>query len=335
MGVDHTLLEKALEQIKKNYGQESVRYATEHPEITRIPTGILQLDSIMGGGFPLGRWSHIFGGYSSGKSLISFYLIKNAQQMGYNCAYYDLENQFNKTWASSVGVNVNELLVLDGPIIEEVATKLEGLLGAVNLHIIDSVGMGVSQDELATNADEWRPGISSRAWGKLIRRANNYFDKNENMIVLVNQTREAFGKMGSENPTGGRAVEYASSMSLHFKRSSWLYKDAKGNLTPDGVKTDSMYGDIKPSGIELQARVHKSRVNDPLDTTRFRLEFGTGGKFDENWGLIRSAIFNGIVKRAGAWYTLPDGSKVQGEGGLRAALENNPELVMAAKKAMS
>jgi recombination protein RecA len=334
MTVDHTLLEKALAQIKKNYGDESIRYATEHPEITRIPTGIIQLDSIMGGGFPLGRWAHCYGGFASGKTLVSLHLIKNAQQMGYNCAYYDLENQFNKAWASSIGVNINDLLVLDGPIIEETATKLEGLLGAVNVHIIDSVGIGVSQDELAADADEWRPGISSRAWGKLIRRANRYFDKKENMIVLINQTREAFGKMGAENPTGGRAIEYASSMSLHFKKSSWLYRDSKGNLSTEGAKTESVYGDTKPSGIEMQIRVAKSRVGDPLDSARIRLEFGSGGQFDEVWSLVRSAIFNGLVSRNGSWYTLPDGTRVQGENGLRTAFENNLELAQASRKAM-
>lgn len=334
MSVNHESLNKVIEQIKKNYGVESIRYADSTPKVERIPTGILQLDSVGGGGFPLGRWSHVYGGYSSGKTLVALHLIRNAQERGYTCAFYDLENQFDKDWAESVGVDISKLIVLDGSIIEDVGAKLETLLGSVNVHVIDSIGMGVSQDELATETDEWRPGIQARAWGKIIRRANNYFSKDDNMVIMINQVREAFGKMGGENPTGGRLIEHMSSYSWHFKRSSWLYKDNKGNLSAEGKKTDSMTGDIKPAGIELQARLSKSRVGDPLDTARFRLEFGSGGQFDNVWGLVRSAIFFGIVERNGAWYSLPDGTNVQGENGLRIAIEENNDLANRAKEAL-
>lgn len=334
MPVDVSSLGKALDAIRKNYGEESVRYASNYPEIQKIPTGISALDAASGGGFPLGRWVHAFGGYSSGKTLTCFHLIAQAQKLGYTCAYYDLENQFNKEWASSIGIDIDNLLVLDGPVIEETAEKLEALLGSINVHVIDSVGVGVSQDELAARADEWRPGISARAWGKLIRRTNKAFDKHENMVILINQTREAFGKMfTSEVPTGGRAIEHVSSLSLHFRRSSFLYKDAKGNLAPDGARKDGSEN-ISPSGVELVVKVTKSRVHDPQDEARFRLEYGSGGQFDEVWTLVRSLIFNGIVTRSGSWYMLPDGDKVQGENGLRIAIQEKKELKELARNAM-
>jgi len=333
MGVNPESLDKALDQIRKSYGEESVRYASKYPDVKRVPTGIIELDALTGGGYPLGRVVHKYGGYSSGKTLTSLHLIKEAQREGLTCAYYDLENQFSKKWAASVGVDTDSLLVLDGSIIEEVAEKVEALLGAVNIHIIDSLGIGVSQDELAAKVDEWRPGISARAWGKFVRRTNNSLNE-DNMLVLVNQTRDSIGKMyATETPTGGRQIEHYSSLNLHFKKSSTLYKDLKGNLSKDGLRKDGLE-DIAPSGVELVVKCTKSRVHDPLDSARFRLEFGTGGQFDQTWGLVRSLIFNGIVQKSGSWYELPDGNKVQGDNGLRVAIESDKNLAELAKKAM-
>jgi recombination protein RecA len=334
MSFDENNLEKVLTAIEKKYGKDSIRKAGTVPDVERIPTGIIELDSLMGGGFPLGRWSHVYGGYSSGKTLVTLHLIKEAQKAGYSCAYYDIENQFNREWAESIGVDVDELWLVDGSVIEDTGEKLEALLEAINVHVIDSLALGVSVDELSTSADEWRVGISSRAWGKILRRANNYFDKEKNMVVMVNQVREAFGKMVTETPTGGRQVEHISSMSLHFKRSSWLFADKNGNLSPDATKNKTLHGDTKAAGIELQIKLAKSRLNDPLDSTRIRLEFGTGGQFDQKWSLARAAIFHELVQKNGSWYVLPNGEKVQGEAGLRGYMDENEDFMQAAKNAM-
>jgi RecA/RadA recombinase len=204
----------------------------------------------------------------------------------------------------------------------------------VNIHVIDSLGLGVSVDELSTSADEWRPGIQARAWGKIFRRTNNYFDKEKNMVVMVNQVRQAFGKMVSETPTGGRQVEHISSLSLHFKTSSWLFEDKNGNLSSDTTQNKTLHGDTMAAGIELQIKLVKSRLSDPLSSTRVRLKFGTGGQFDQEWSLVRAAIFHSLVKKSGSWYELPTGEKVQGENGIRLYMQENPEFAIAARNAM-
>lgn len=334
MPVEPSDLDKALDAIRRTYGESNARYASDKPDLERIPTGSLMLDWVTGGGIPMGRWCHFYGGYMSCKSLTCWRVIKNAQAIGKSVALYDTERRFDPVWAERHGVDLSKLIVIEGTEIENIGAKLEVLLGSVNVHVVDSVGASVSVDELAGEVGDWQPGIAARAWGKALRRANARFDHKDNTIILVNHVGEVFGRGGGEAPKGGRFIEYMSSLSLHFKRSSWLFADKHGNLSPDGEKTDSMTKDVSPSGMEFQVRGAKSSVSPPLRPARLRLDFRTM-EFDNTWEQVLAAGYYGVVSRAGAWYTLPDGvTKVQGEAGLRKAILESPDLSSAITEAI-
>jgi hypothetical protein len=64
-----------------------------------------------------------------------------------------------------------------------------------------------------------------------------------------------------------------------------------------------------------------------------RLEFGTGGKFDEIWALSGYAIFSEMVDKAGSWYTLPDGSRVQGESKVRDYIRHDEDFASQIREA--
>lgn|SRR5574338_198191 len=327
-------LDKVLAIIKDKYGDDTVRRGDEEEELIRIPTGIIQLDSLIGGGFPMGRWVHLYGDFGSGKTLTAMHLIREAQQRGLSCIYYNLEKQYSKPWAESIGVDTSRLEVIEGSEIEKTGEKLDALLGVANIHIIDSVGAGAPMDELAARLDEWSMGLASRTWGKVIRRANTRLDRDDNMIVLINQERAVFGKSGGGKPTGGSQIEYASSLTLQFSKSNYLFRDKYGNLSPDGQKIDKETGRITPDGIDFVVSIKKSRVCDPYGSARLRLEFGTGGHFDEVWALGRLAIINGLIERSGSWYTLPGGERVQGESKVKEYIKNNPEFAQKLRELM-
>jgi recombination protein RecA len=327
-------LEKVLATIKKKYGEGDIRYGDQYPDIKRIPTGSLELDAATHGGIPLGRWSHFYGPPGGAKTLTCWNIIKQAQDMGLSCAYYNIEKQFLPQWVERKGIDLSKLHVVDGSIIEEAGAKLESLLGVINVHVLDSLAAAISIDELAGKTEEWKPGIQARAWGKVLRRAQERFDDEENSVIMVNQTRQVFGKMmGSEEPTSGRAVEYISSMSLQFRKSHWLFKDDNGVLSEAGSNTDTFSGDSDPEGMEFQIRVAKSRVCPPHGSARMRLDFETGN-FDAGWELTKAAIYRGIAQRGGSWYTVPGHDKVQGEKKLRELILQNVDLQKTIKKAI-
>lgn len=322
--VDNKEVDKVIAAIKRQYGDSVIRKASDTPNVARIPTGSLVMDWVTGGGFPLGRWCHFYGGYASAKTLTAWHLIREAQNMGLTCAYYNIENQFDKQWAQARGINTDELHVIDKTKIEDVGEIMEALLSVVNVHVIDSIGAAVSSDELAADIRDWQMGLAARAWGKALRRANDRFDNEQNTIVLINHAKDVFGRMGGEEPSGPKLINFYSSLNLHFKRSSWLYYNKSGLLSPDGEKTDSLTGDTEPDGLEFQVRAAKSRIGEPLRVGRFRIDFKTG-EFDDLWVMAKAADYFGLVQKNKSWYSIGE-EKFQGENGLREYIQNNPKF---------
>ena len=278
----------------------------------------------MGGGVPIGRWSHWYGNFGSGKTLTSLKVIKNAQDMGMICALYNVEKRFNKEWAELMGINIDKLILVEGTEIETVGAKMEGLLSVAHLHVVDSIASAVSIDELTSDVEDWHRGLSARAWGKVIRRINNHFDEKENCIILINQVRSNMNYGGGEEPPSGKAIGFASSSSLSFRKSSWLYLDENGNLSPDSPNKQTVTGDTEPHGMEFQVRVDKNTVSTPHRTARMRLDFSTGD-FDKMWDYTRLGIYFGVFERSGSWYSR-NGHKWQGETNLKEAIRQSEEL---------
>ncbi len=329
MAVVHEDYQKVLGAIQKNYKNGSITINQDFANPVRIPTGIIEIDNLTGGGIPMGRYTHIWGGYSSCKTLISLYTIASAQRMGLTCAYYDLENQFDKEWAESVGVDTSpeKLIVVNGSVVEEVCDVLESLLGVVNVHVIDSIGMGVTIPELNADPSQQFMGIVAKTWTAKLRTLNSKFDMKDNAIIMINQSYQSMSPGGGEVPRGGAMIDFVSSLSINTKKSSWLYRNAKGILTKEKT-TDEFSGVANPAGMDILVKLTKNKIAVPkqLGAARLRLEFQSNGKFDEIWTLTRAAIFHNLVATAGSWYTLPNGEKVQGESGIRNYIEENEDF---------
>lgn len=323
MPVDPSKLDASIARIKTAYGDRAISTGEfgDHPP--RISTGNLELDMVTRGGIPIGRWTHMYGGFSSCKTLTCWNVIREAQHMGQTCVYYNAEKQYDKAWVAAKGVDVKKLIVVNGTIIEQLTTKAEELLKVAHLHVFDSLAACVPTDELSAKAEDWQMGLAARAWGKAIRRLNERFDDNENTVIMINQVRDAFGYGGGESPPGGKSVDFISSLSLYFRKSSWLFKDTEGVLDPEASAGATLSGDSEPNGMEFIVRVQKSRVCPPNRSARMRLDFDDG-MFDNLWTLAKAAKHYGIVDVArGGWYTLDDGSKVQGLPKFRAKLASD------------
>ena len=335
MPVDPAMLPRALEAIKNEYGSSSYRMGHEQDPVARISTGNIELDYATNGGIPIGRWTHGYGGYSSCKTLsLAWNTIRRAQEMGMTVAYYNMEKQYDKDWVSKRGVDVKNLIVVEGTTIEGTGAKLEALMGSVHLHVLDSMAVAVSIDALNADVEDWQMGLQARAWGKVIQRVNERFDENENTVVMINQVRDVFGRGGGESPPGGRSIDFISSLSLHFRRSSWLFHDDEGVLDDKGSGDAKLNDDKQPDGMEFVVRVIKSRVGPPLRTARLRLDFTTG-EWDNLFTLAKAAEhFNVVETTSKGRFVLPGGEKIHGKRKLRDAIEADRTLQQKIKQAM-
>jgi recombination protein RecA len=337
MGVRTEDYDEIVAKINKKYG-DSIRRGNDYEIVPRISTGSLELDVAMGGGVPIGRWTRFYGGYHSTKTLTALRVAAESQAMGLTVAYYNVEKQYDAPFAASkMGVETDELTIVEGATIEEIGEKMEALMTVCHVHIIDSCSIAVSEDELNADIRDWRPGLTARAWGKVFRRLNERFDHLANTVVMIDQMRVNFRTNG-EQPAGGRVFDHQSSMSVLFRKGNWIYRTKDGILDDKAAIEKGIDGQAQPSGYDVKCRVEKSRVSRPFRTATMRLDLdklaprSEGDPFDRTWEMVKAATHYGTIKTKGSYYyyTPPGSDEEQaiGQGGkkLRAFIEDNPDI---------
>jgi recombination protein RecA len=327
--VDESNYEEIVNALEKKY-EGTVLRGDEHDVPARIPTGSLELDYITGGGIPMGRYTRMYGGFSSTKTRTCWSIIAEAQSMGLNCVYYDVEKQYHREAVERAGIDPAQLTVVGGTTIEEIGEKLEALMGVAHLHVIDSCSNAVSIDELDADLTAWRPGLMARAWGKVFRRAHERFDQKENTVVLVDQLRTNFGKgHTTEEPPGGKFLNFISSMNLSFRRGKWLWYDKNGYLVEEGANLKTLSGDNEPDGRRIHVRCEKSRVGRPELSAVMQFDL-RNYEFDYDFEYLKAIKHLEWVERKGSWYTFNGNGKgeirKQGDAGLRELLTEVPDL---------
>lgn len=340
MSIDKSNLKVVTGALEKKY-PGSVFRGNQIDDPERIPFSSLGLNFITGGGIPRGRWTRLYGGFSSSKTRNSYDLIANAQKMGLTCVYYNVEKQYMASAAESAGIDTSQLIVLDGSTIEMVGEQMEAMLGVANFHVIDSCSNAVSIDELEADIDAWRPGLMARAWGKVLRRAHERMDRTDNTVVLIDQMRSKIGggKGDNDAPPGGKFLDFLSSNNMNFRRGKWLFFDDHGYLTETGKKKKpkTMSGSPDPEGREIRVRSEKSRTGRPEQSAILHFDM-VNYQFDYEWEYVNALKVYDMVTQKGSWweYEFADGTKekFQGDRGLRELLQDYPDLKSEIEKAV-
>lgn len=310
-------LDSFLKQMNKKHGEGSMMMMGGGGfEVETLPSGIPELDSALGGGFPLGRIMEIFGPESSGKTTISLYMAASAQRHGKNVAFIDLENALDPAFAKDiVGVDIDNLLISQ-PGSAEIA--LEIVLDIVRsgefaLVIVDSVATLIPEAEIKGDMGDSHMGLVARLMSQALRKINQAQTENDSKctVVFINQIREKIGVMfGSPETTpGGRALKFYSSVRLDIR-------SPNGKVLKEGDEV---------VGKQITAKTVKNKVAPPFKSAVFDLMFDTG--IDETRGLFNVALQQGIIVQKGAhYYDGTSGEKLgQGKNKVLVHLEENPE----------
>jgi recombination protein RecA len=75
-----------------------------------VSTGILELDSLIQGGFPVGAVTELVGEECSGRISVALSFLAQITSAGKVCAWIDASNSFNPSSAACVGVDLKRLL---------------------------------------------------------------------------------------------------------------------------------------------------------------------------------------------------------------------------------
>lgn len=308
------VLEQALMQIEKQFGKGSIMKLggnAAQRNIDVIPSGCLTLDIALGiGGIPRGRIIEIYGPESSGKTTVSLHIIAQAQKMGFTAAFIDAEHALDPTYASNLGVDLDNLYVSQPDNGEQALDISEHLVksGAVELIVVDSVAALTPKAEIEGEMGDSHIGLQARLMSQALRKLAAVTSKSNTCIVFINQLREKVGVMfGSpETTTGGKALKFYASIRLDVR------------------KVDQIKDGTEIVGNRTKIKVVKNKLAPPFKVAEFDIVYGKG--ISQTGCILDLAVQLNLVEKLGSWFSY-NGDKIgQGKENAKTYLENNPKI---------
>ena len=266
----------------------------EQLKIKTISSGCLTLDRALGGGFPLGFAVELFGPEGGAKSTIALATCAEAQKLGGVAVYVPVENRVNLNWAKTLGVDIDDLIVLPtyGKSGETILTEVIEILKtqAVMVLVIDSLPgivtsafekKGLDEKTYCGNSALMTDFVNKIMGSGILRQSNT-------CLIGINQVREKIGIMfgNPETTPGGR---------------SWRHLCLQRVRTGRGK--DIMQGD-EPIGCEINFQVIKNQLWKPKISGTFEL-YGEGG-IDVFREVFDLAVYYGFLTQRGAYYYFLD-----------------------------
>lgn len=305
-------LATALEQIEKTYGKGTIMKLGEntHMNVEHISTGSIGLDAALGiGGLPRGRIVEIFGPESSGKTTIALHVIAEAQKLGGEVAFIDVEHALDPVYAAALGVDIDSMLVSQPDTGEQALEITEALVrsGALDVVVVDSVAALVPRAEIDGDMGDSHMGLHARLMSQALRKLAGAISKSNCVAIFINQLRSNIGGYGAaETTTGGRALRFYASVRLDIRRR-------------DAIKIGT-----EIVGNKTEAKVVKNKVAPPFKTAEFDIMYGKG--IFRPGEIIELGIKLEIIKRSGAWISYNDEKIAQGRDNAKMYLAEHPEL---------
>lgn len=306
-------LKAALSQIERHFGKGTVMRMGDREQmaIPTISTGSLGLDIALGvGGLPRGRIVEIYGPESSGKTTLTLQAIAECQKAGGTAAFIDAEHALDPIYAEKLGVNVDDLIVSQ-PDTGEQALEVADMLvrsGAIDIIVIDSVAALTPKAEIEGEMGDHHVGLQARLMSQALRKITGNIKNSGCLAIFINQIRMKIGVMfgNPETTTGGNALKFYASVRLDIRRIGSV-KDGEEVI-----------------GNETRVKVVKNKVAPPFKQTEFQILYGQGiYRLGE---VIDLGVKEGLVDKAGAWYSYKGNKIGQGKANASRYLEENSAI---------
>ncbi len=308
-------LDIAVAQLEKQFGRGTlVRLGDDQFDrrARAISSGSLSLDIATGvGGFPRGRVVEVFGPESSGKTTLALHVVANAQKAGGIACFIDAEHALDPTFATKIGVDIDNLLVSQPDTAEQALEICETLVrsNAVDVIVIDSVAAMVPRAEVEGEMGDSHMGLQARLMSQALRKLTASISRSKTLVIFINQIREKIGVMfGSpETTTGGRALKFYSSMRIDVRRIATI-KERDQDV-----------------GNRVRGKVVKNKMGPPFRQAEFDILFNEG--ISKEGDLLDLAVESKLIQKSGAWFSMNGENLGQGRENTRQFLRDNPELV--------
>lgn len=298
--------------------------------IKKIPFSSPLINWTTYGGIPRNRISEFLGAEGSGKTTSAVDVCKNAieifkQELEEELAelrknesknedlieellergpkkvvYIDIENAFNAEWSAKLGINPDEIDIMQPPNIpaEDLLQLVQDLIetGEVGLVVLDSIPSLVSKKELDKKYDEPTVAPIAGLMTVFTRKIVSVLTRYQCTMILINQLRDSMNNPYEIKSPGGRAIKFYASLRALFQIKCPV--DFLGNELPQ--KTENPAGYI----VAVRLLKQKTGASDRKNGEYFLMcQSGIRPVYDYAKLAINTY---GIIKKGGAWFTICD-----------------------------
>jgi len=294
-------------------------------ENTFYPLASVGLTDALGGGIGAGRMTTIYGNTSSGKSTLLLSSVAKWQKMGLTCCYVDSEMTFSKEYAESLGVDTDNLILLQTKSFGKVNDQVTPLVKAgLDILIIDSISDLLPEQFLDDKGEikefekQKQIGAHARSTSILINSLHYVNDKTA-LIMLSQTTTDLSGMYPVQIPMGGKKLLFGSSQVVKLTSSNSDKNMIVGEVYSNGKVFQENIG------RKVEFKVEKNKMAAQGRTGTYDLYYdGDVLGIDFIGEAVDLAIKYDIVQAAGAWNKY-DGQSFQGRKGVIAYFKDNPE----------
>lgn len=311
--IEKTKLQETLDRLNKQYGKGTILTLDGKMDgnYDVISTGSIGFDYItLGvGGFVKGKLYELMGWEGSGKSTICGHAAAECQKKGGKVAYIDGEHAVDKNYFQALGVNTEEMLIVQPSNGEEGFNIASELIksGEIDLLIIDSdsslIPKAVIDGDIGDSSIGKKARLNSSAYPKL----KGILDISKTCVIVVSQYREKIGVMFGDPRTtqGGHALKFYSDCRIEVSKS--LGKDGDVNY-----------------GNKTKVKATKNKMSPPYRQAEFDVLYGKG--IDKITELVNLASDFDIIDKSGSWYSYKGNKLGQGINSVGELLQNNPDV---------
>jgi recombination protein RecA len=283
--------------------------------IVPIPTGVHNLDSLIGGGFPNGRVISVIGKGGVGKSTLLYSYMNNVCKLGGIAALIDTDVSYTESRVRELGYDLlaDQILLLRDVPIDDFLNYFNKFLATIasapnykfGCLVIDTFSNMISKAEM--NSGNPGVGIHARHSSLFFRNALSYMSKYNVTVVFICHeknkimTMPGFGGRGGYGYIAQNAIYANSFLEVRMTR-------------VQGIKQGA-----STVGFKVKADVKKNKIAPPFREVELDYFFHCG--FDRASSLLAALIQAGIATKSGAWYD------VRGERFQVKDLRSHPHLI--------
>jgi len=304
-------LKKNLKKINKNFDSMVLTTGGDHHLVVdKLPFEIPSLDSMLGGGLPIGRITLVYGDFSSGKTFLSLKAIAAAQAKGMSVILIDSDRSYEPKWAKLVGVDVSNLIVARPNYGEQALDLAEALISSgEDLVIMDTMDALLPISDAESDMEDNFIGLQSRMISRGLRKILRVNQKT--IFFAISHVREGFGRFASKRIPGGKAQEEMASLMLLISKGAAI-KDEENDPK-------------KRVGFNMRVTIEKDKIHGNMyDSCELPFRFKDGA-IDTMSGLFQLGLDVGVIKKSGGWYDFMD-KHVMGKLGVIELLRGNEDL---------